>query len=73
MTYTISSFVQLARASSNELNVSQPGNSFSFRDSTMFLRFGNAPFGSERNVLLPIMIVCPVVSPLNLFRSFGNQ
>ena len=73
MMYTTSSFVQFASASSSEQNVSHPGNSFSFRDNTMLRRLGSAPLGSERNVLLPIIIVCPVVSSLNLFKSFGNQ
>ena len=71
--YIISSLLQLCRASSSELNVSQPGKELSLRERTMFLRFGNAPFGSERNVLLPMMIVCPVVSSLKRLRSFGSQ
>ena len=73
MMYTISSLLQLCSASSSELKVSVPGNDVSLRERTMFLRFGNAPLGSERNVLLPMIIVCPVVSSLKRFRSFGSQ
>ena len=58
---------------SNEVQMSQPAKLLSLRESTMFRRLGSAPLGSERNVLLPIIIVCPVVSSLKRFRSLGNQ
>ena len=39
----------------------------------MFLRLGNAPFGSDSKVLRPISMVFPVVNALKRFKSFGNQ
>lgn len=42
-------------------------------DNTTFLRLGNAPFGSDSKVFLPIMMVFPVVSALKRFKSLGNQ
>ena len=56
------------------INTSAPGHSVAgLEDKTMFLRLGNAPFGSDSKVLRPISMVFPVVNALKRFKSLGNQ
>lgn len=74
MMYTCSSSWQLFNAASSEGNNSAPGQSTAGLDvRTTFRRLGNAPFGSDSNVLRPMMMVFPVVSALKRFKSLGNQ
>lgn len=74
MMYTFSSAWQLSKAASSEVNTSAPGHSAAgLEERTTFRRLGNAPFGSDSNVLRPMMIVFPVVNALKRFRSLGSQ
>ena len=69
-----SSSLQLCKAASSEGKTSAPGHSVAgLEDKTMFLRLGNAPFGSDSKVLRPISMVFPVVNALKRFKSLGNQ
>ena len=49
------------------------GYGLAMEERTTFRRLGNAPFGSDSNVLRPMMIVFPVVNALKRFRSLGSQ
>ena len=71
---TCTSSLQLCKAASSEGKTSAPGHSVAgLEDKTMFLRLGNAPFGSDSKVLRPISMVFPVVNALKRFKSLGNQ
>ena len=72
--YTCSSSLQLCKAAVSEGNTSAPGHCIAgLEEITTFLRFGNAPFGSDSKVFRPITMVFPVVNALKRFKSLGNQ
>ena len=74
MIYTCSSSLQLCKAAVSEGNTSVPGHCIAgLEEITTFLRFGNAPFGSDSKVFRPITMVFPVVNALKRFKSLGNQ
>ena len=60
-----------ASASSRELHTSHPVICSLVFEITILRRLGKAPFGSDSNVFLPMMIVCPVVSIRNRVMSDG--
>ena len=74
MIYTCSSSLQLCKAAVSEGNTSAPGHcNAGLEEITTFLRFGNAPFGSDSKVFRPITMVFPVVNALKRFKSLGSQ
>ena len=60
-----------ASASSREVYTSHPVICSLVFEITILWRLGKAPFGSDSNVFLPMMIVCPVVSIRNRVMSDG--
>ena len=68
--FPASSFLA-ASASYRELNTSHPVICSFVFEITILRRLGKAPFGSDSNVFLPMIIVCPVVSIRNRVMSDG--
>ena len=66
------SCAQMPNASSNEAHTSQPGRELSVVLTTMLRRPGNAPWGSDSKVCLPMIMACPQVVSLKWARSSGR-
>lgn len=62
----------MPNASSNEAHTSQPGRELSVVLTTMLRRPGNAPWGSDSKVCLPMIMACPQVVSLKWARSSGR-
>ena len=72
-TNRFSALAVTSRASSIEWHTTTSGAAkSSLRVTTTFRRPGNAPFGSESNVLRPMMMGLPIVTDLKCFKSAGR-